>query len=595
MMVEIADNTKTMLPSTIDSAYNDPGLVGGGVRCLQARLHHRLFYCSNHNTCNGKHVCGRLMSDGFDGDRCPHCDWSISPFVDHVIELQHLYPLLMQHSDLLQRIADYYPISISRLSQGSSNQAARVWCTESAYIARRDFERNPTNFILDIVPKLGDVCYYSPDCGSSLLLCDVTKAVGEKYAEGMYTVKLRESGKIVHLFGKDRSQVQKIGGLIPINVVCFDDGAEVFKSSSMTFSDNSRTEEIQNIAKAHRRRPDFCCFLGTTSGGKSHPNVREKNVWYEKQRRLLSTVGTTCSAPVSCFCAGRRVVVHRARIVRNEYHRSLDHPELVKQGTMSSRNVNSMNPFMTGFKAVNTKYRALYCYLMNTKNCDPIKEADSVRLFAEAEALVGTEGWEENAQATGVKMQSVAAAGAEHHNLAPDPTQNHWSRIDMGAMHFLGIVDDNFREFLISLASPDARRRLSVSPYALRQPPGQKKLHSYVKVSKTDNTAEFTKVDEKLHQKKKWRQSLMLYDLKNLFEGTSARTVDIHRVIVFILACCLLLILVLLLSVHRHMAFICHADQPIKMWIWARHVRTRNNCSSFSSSAVRSSVHQLFT
>ena len=128
-----------------------------------------------------------------------------------------------------------------------------------------------------------------------------------------------------------------------------------------------------------------------------------------------------------------------------------------------------------------------------------------------------------------MKHKAVAEAGAAHHNLTPDSTQNAWSRIDMGSMHFLGIVDNTFRQFVISQASPAARRCLSVSPFVLRQPPGTKRLHNYVQVDNRNN-AKFTSAGEKLHQKLKWRKTLMLYDLKPLFEGDSEKTRDMHQV-----------------------------------------------------------------
>jgi hypothetical protein len=156
---------------------------------------------------------------------------------------------------------------------------------------------------------------------------------------------------------------------------------------------------------------------------------------------------------------------------------------------------------------------------------------ESAKLFSRAETLLGTPGWLEHAQTTGVKYKTIAEAGAVHHGLEEDPTQNAWARIDMGSMHFLGIVDNNFREFLLHFVSAVARRRLSAAPYALRQPPGTKKLHSYVTIDKNNNSAKFSAAGEKLHQKKKWRQTLMLYDLKPLFRGDdSDRNVKINRV-----------------------------------------------------------------
>jgi hypothetical protein len=168
--------------------------------------------------------------------------------------------------------------------------------------------------------------------------------------------------------------------------------------------------------------------------------------------------------------------------------------------------------------------------LNNVTSCAPISEEESAQYFSKAEALLGTPEWLPFAQETGVKFKTTAEAGAAHHGLAGDATQNAWSRIDMGSMHFLGIVDNNFREFLLHFVSAAARRRLSTSPYALRQPPGTKALSSYVTIDKKDNSAKFSAAGEKLHQKKKWRKTLMLYDLKRLFKGDDEKNVKINRV-----------------------------------------------------------------
>lgn len=533
MLTSFSEELGKMLPGTTDLAYDDPELLGGGVTRLDALLHRRLRYCSNTEQKNGKYTCGRLIPDNHKGHICPHegCECEISRYVHHVIELKHLYPLLMEQADLLQRIADYYPISIARLSQGTSNVNAKVWCVESGFIARRDYERNPANFTLDILPKLGEKAFF--DTGSSLELCKVIEAKGIECDKGMYKIELLADGSIITVSDQHRSIVQKIGGTIPINVVRMDDGAELYKS--MQYSNDGTSEEVQNIAEHHRRRYDLCCFMGTTSGGMSHPNVRENNVWFEKQRRHLSQVGATCKK-ASCMYAGRKVTVHHVNIRRNEYHRTLDHPEMVKQaGTMGLRNCHSMNPFIRGFEALNSGHHALYSYLMNkslpslSDKAIPIIEEQADDLFRDAEELLGKPGWQEHAQKTGVKHKAVAEAGAAHHNLTPDSTQNAWSRIDMGSMHFLGIVDNTFRQFVISQASPAARRCLSVSPFVLRQPPGTKRLHNYVQVDNRNN-AKFTSAGEKLHQKLKWRKTLMLYDLKPLFEGDSEKTRDMHQV-----------------------------------------------------------------
>ena len=88
----------------------------------------------------------------------------------------------------------------------------------------------------------------------------------------------------------------------------------------------------------------------------------------------------------------------------------------------------------------------------------------------------------------------------------------------MGSMHFLGIVDNTFREFILSQAPPAVRRCHRACPYVLRQPLGTKKLHSYVKVDK-DNHAKFTLANEKLHQKLKWRKMPHALRPQTAFQG----------------------------------------------------------------------------
>ena len=124
-----------------------------------------------------------------------------------------------------------------------------------------------------------------------------------------------------------------------------DDGAEVYKSVFQNYSDIARTEEMVNIHQAHRRRLEFCSLLGTTSGGKSHPNMQEHHVFFERQRRKLEA-GVRCKGHFQCFYKGRLVTVHDPVIHRNEFHRTLDHPEVMKQGIMGLKNIHSMGPFL---------------------------------------------------------------------------------------------------------------------------------------------------------------------------------------------------------------------------------------------------------
>lgn len=574
----LAEAQKNVLPKKLDRLFEDPDLVGGGVSSLQEELHARLQYCSNRRKVNGKFVCGRMLPKDYEGETCPNpeCGYPPSEFVDHVIELKKLYPLLLRHTDLLQRIADYYHISIARLSQPPDDPKARVWCTESGLIARRDYAANPANFTLDIVPKLDEEGFYEKDNGD-LSDCKIIECEGEECETGYYRVRLLCGTEHI-LVNEDRSRVHKKGGLVPINVTVMQDGAEVFKSSFMNYSNNGCTEQIENVGEAFRRRQDFNSFMGATSGGRNHPNVDEKLIWYEKQRRHLTRQGTMCKGAVSCHYAGRKVTVYDVKIVRNEYHRTLDHPELIKQGTMGLRNLNSMNPFLFGFEAVGAGRRALYSFLMNASKSTPSTEQESKQLFNVAEDLRGSDEWKSNSQETGVKAKTVAEAGSLHHDLVPDPTQNSWSRLVMGVMHFLGIVDNTFRDFILAVAPMDARRTLAQASKALRQGPGTKPLASYVTVDPDTQTAEFNSAGEKLHQKQKWRKTMMLFDLYPLFEGDSEKTREMHRVCCILAKSlfwahyrCMMLSLFLLsffvvvfLPVHRDMATVCPTHFPFR-------------------------------
>ena len=130
---------------TVKSAYNNPNLAGGGYRKIKAKIHKQLAYCVNPRIQHGKLACQRLLPDGHTGP-CPWCqhptEFSINGkstylSVDHVIHLAPYYKILMASTDLAQKICDYYPTSIKRLSTPLSDVSARVYCTESGYIARR--------------------------------------------------------------------------------------------------------------------------------------------------------------------------------------------------------------------------------------------------------------------------------------------------------------------------------------------------------------------------------------------------------------------------------------------------------------------------
>ena len=130
---------------TVESAYNSPGLAGGGFNQIKEKVYKVLAYCINPTVKHGKLNCQRLLPDGHTGP-CPWCSWPTEAdingrksylSVDHVIELGAYYQIVMKSTDLAQLICNYYPTSIKRLSTPLSDRSARVYCTESGLIARR--------------------------------------------------------------------------------------------------------------------------------------------------------------------------------------------------------------------------------------------------------------------------------------------------------------------------------------------------------------------------------------------------------------------------------------------------------------------------
>ena len=120
-------------------------------------------------------------------------------------------------------------------------------------------------------------------------------SVEEEFSTNTYRVKI-SSTNTSQIAPKE--MVEKIGGNIPLNTVCFDDGADVFQSVQLQYSNCARTEEIANIAPQHRRRPEFCALLGTTAGGETHRNTHERTV---STMHICACTGTwTCSCTRTC-------------------------------------------------------------------------------------------------------------------------------------------------------------------------------------------------------------------------------------------------------------------------------------------------------
>jgi hypothetical protein len=126
-------------------------------------------------------------------------------------------------------------------------------------------------------------------------------------------------------------------------------------------------------------------------------------------------------------------------------------------------------------------------------------------------------------------------AGSEQDGLPPDPTQNQYSRCEFGRSHQDGIRDNLFREFILSLVPPSARKLLVDQLDALKTPRGSMSLTPYAKTDKTGYTV-FNKSAEKLKDKKNWRLHRLLFDLKLLFKPGSQKTTDVHQVAPFLIS-----------------------------------------------------------
>jgi hypothetical protein len=511
--------------TNLEAAYNDESLGGGGYKTLRKLLYKKLVYCPNPEETHGKNKCQRLLSDGHIGPFCPHCGYKTTREIngkigvlscDYAIKMGPYYKLILEVTDLAQRICDYHPTSMARLQTHPDNRSARVRCVQSALIARQDYHRNPDYFCLDVEAREGDEAWVE-DADSKERVC---VKVAKEMEDG-YVVKF-PCGKITVISPKER--VEKIGGHIPINVLGYDDAGEVFQSSTLQFNTCAATEQIQNIAVAHMGRPEYNAMHGFEGGGTHHHNIRHRSIFYERQRRRLQHDGFTCEGlTLRVQYNGRLCVVHNPTVRRNEFYRARDHIENQRQveeaGVM---NVNSLNPVMENCTAVRSGKTAVYSFTANPSTVAR-DEQSSVQLHEASEKLRGTKEWEKVFQSSGCKGQSFAEIGNKDYDLLPDPTQNRYSRNDFGRMHQNGIRDNLFREFLLSFASQKQRRVLQVQYKAIRQARGTKPLKPYLKADKKMYSV-FNKSSEKLHDKKHWCEHRMKYDLVPLFQDGSERS-----------------------------------------------------------------------
>ena len=515
--------------TTTNRAYNDSRLPGGGFAPLWAAMHVALFYCGNMELENGLPYCRRLQPEGTKvTDHCNNCGHALSAYPHHVFRLGPRYEFLLLHGDLAQRLADYHPTSIQRLSGNGP-----VLCTESATTATRDFRLNPAYFELNVVPCAGEEAYWEPPeklaLGSEMLPVWVMSA-----SDDSFTIRLKD-GSTVNLHGQECSSLIKIGGHFPINVSVYVDGAEVFKGSSIIYSNKYKTEDIRNIAEHHRQRHELCALMGFESGGIGHNNVKEMSVWYEQQRRRLQDTGHKVNGVVELFLPGSNIRrrCHNPTVRRNEINCSLDDPEMRYQaGLAGGRQLNSMQHALPGFDAYGTNSRALFFFLTNA-NFHVATEMETISKHAGAEEALGTAQWKSHVAEQAVKHDTVAAGGCAWHNLPPDVLQNIHARYEYERKHWLGILDNTFREFLCALMDKADRLSLCHSQQALRQYRGAQKIFEYVKL-KLDGDTAYTKAQEKLIQKENFRLRRIQFDFQRRFRLQNEKHTAVRQVPTFV-------------------------------------------------------------
>ena len=288
--------------TTLKQAYNDHLLGGGGVDKMREDVITELHYCVNPNKQNGELYCQILLPDGHSGP-CPRCGVPCSQVSqngketfnsrDLVVRLEEHYKLMAKqtHSDMLQLICDFYPKALNRLSQKPDDPDARVWCPLSGLIARQDFHNSARQqgILLDVEAEVGDTCRLKGELVTVL----------EKH-EDRYVVLTVLNERVV----AGLESVEKIGGHFPLVVVVFDDGAEVYKSLSVNYTNDGKTEMVVNIPEEYQDMNRYCALLGTTCGGRTWPNTRE--VFFNN---FNMTVTITVTMTMTIHCALSTVVL----------------------------------------------------------------------------------------------------------------------------------------------------------------------------------------------------------------------------------------------------------------------------------------------
>lgn len=457
---------------TATAAFNDPDLDGGGFNSLYQKMVVCQAFCPNEKLKNGMVQCAQTIAHDHIGP-CPKCkadvhqqlaDGSTSMYnVDYYFRLDEYYKVVFGATDIAQRLVDYYPTSIAQLSLPLNDRTNhRVLGTQTGFVARHDFVRNPEKFTMDILPAVGEEAYLCCKDGGDD--SDLVSVVIVEEASSHYVVR-RQGAQCSEIAAK--SKVHKRNGRIQLNVVTAVDAQDVLDE----YSDLAKTEQWMNIDEGHRRREEFSPVLGISSGGRKHYNVHERGIFYEKQRRRLCDQGTTVG-PFTVWYEGREVTVHSATLFRNEFCCCMDNPEVASSGgVMDHRNSHSLSPFLDNFRAHSLRSSALYCWLLN-QNTKPISRAKCEAGFEKAEELRGTRAWKKNARLTGFKSKTISWGGSQRHGLTPRGDQSTYMRVDHEKYHSQGIITRRFREFLLSLLKSRPKRLMADQQLLIRQPPG---------------------------------------------------------------------------------------------------------------------------
>ena len=132
-----------------------------------------------------------------------------------------------------------------------------------------------------------------------------------------------------------------------------------------------------------------------------------------------------------------------------------------------------------------------------------------------------------------MQFDTVATGGCPWHDLSPDALQNTHARYEYERKHWLGIVDNTFREFLCALMDKAEKLSLCHSQQALRQHRGAEKIFEYVKL-KPDGSAAFTKAQEKLMQKENFRLRRIQFDFQRRFRLQNEKHTAVRQVPTFV-------------------------------------------------------------